>query len=110
MSLRSDSTSRPGQKSFENVHTGERVSWRPTEAASAERGRVDAPAGFHIVDSRGRVVVPAAAAKEAAFAAGLAAAAAAADPLRAGYILERGAQAAALPTAAHDALHQLGDV
>ena len=31
-------------------------------------------------------------------------------PLRADYSLERGAQAAALPTAAHDALHQLGDV
>ena len=34
----SQSTSRPGQLSYENKHTGERVSWIPKQPASREEG------------------------------------------------------------------------
>ena len=38
-----ESASRPGQYSYINDHTGEKIAWRPTEPASREAGHVPAP-------------------------------------------------------------------
>ena len=38
-----ESASHPGQLSYENVHTGEKIGWFPTEKASAEPGNLPQP-------------------------------------------------------------------